>query len=199
VLPRVTCAASIFAVLTLSAVPALAGSLCRVAVTGADGLNQSTARGSARFLEAASHAFLAFKVLDEGGEGLSTHTAATVRLLDEAIAEYRRALSQSSELAETDRFLKDRQFERLQRKLGITPGTLEHRRWELIAKAARQSKHATRDLIGVCIGGAEQLKYVTTTLKPDMQPAQRRQVAASWYLTLSHGHLVSDAFDASFE
>ena len=196
---RVTCAASIFAVFALSAVPALAGSLCRVAVSGADSLNQSTARGSAKFLEAASQAFLAFKVLDERGEGLGTHTAATIRLLDEALAEYRRALAQSSELAEADRFLKDRQFERLQRRVGITPGTLEHRRWELIAKTARQSRHATRDLIGICISGAEQLKYVTTTLKPETQPAQRRQVAATWYLALSHGHLVSEALDASFE
>ena len=199
VLARATCAASVLAVLTLSTAPALAGSLCRVAVTGADSLNQSTARGSARFLEAASQAFLALKVLDERGDGFGTHTAAMTRLLDEAIAEYRRALTQSSELAETDRFLKARQFERLQRLLGITPGTLEHKRWDLIAKAARQSKHATRDLLGVCISGAEQLKYVTTTLKPETQPAQQRQVAASWYLALSHGHLVSDALDASFE
>lgn len=196
-LTRVTCAVSI--ILALSALPALAGSLCRVALTGTDSVNQSTARGSAKFLEAASHAFLAFKVLEERGEGLSRHTAATVRLLDEAVEEYRRALSQSSELTEADRFLKERQFERLERIVGITRGTLDHKRWELIAKTARQSKQASRDLIRVCISGAEQMKYVTTALTPQTQPAQRRQAAASWYLVLSHGHLVSDAFDASFE
>ena len=183
-LTRLACSVSLFTVLTLSAMPALAGSLCHVAVPGADSVSQ---------------AFLVLKTLDERCEGLGTLTASTVRLLDEAIAEYRNALAQSSELAETDRFLKARQFERLQRLLGITPGTLEHRRWELIGKAARQSKQATRDLISICISGAEQLKYVTTTLKPETQPAQRRQFAATWYLALSHGHLVSDALDASFE
>lgn len=183
----------------VSATPAAAGNLCRVGVPGADGLAQSTARASGRFLEAAGHAFLALGALEERGDGLDTHLAAAVRLLDEAIQGYRGALARASELAEVDRFLRERPFERLERIFGIGRGTLSHQRWELIAKAARESPHPARDLIGVCVNGAEQLKYLTSSLRPEMPPAQRRRAASTWYLVLSHGHLVSDALDASFE
>jgi hypothetical protein len=183
----------------VSARPAAAGSLCRIAVPGADGLAQSTADASSRFLEAAGHALLALGLLEAGGEGLDTHVSAAVRLLDEAIQAYRGALARAPELVEADRFLRQRPFERLERIFGITRGTLSHQRWELIAKTARQSPHATRDLIGVCVSGAEQLKYVTSSLKPELPPAQRRRAASTWYLVLSHGHLVSDALDASYE
>jgi hypothetical protein len=84
-----------------------------------------------------------------------------------------------------------------QRMLGIAPGTLNHTRWQMMAKTAKDSQHPTADLIQVCVSGALSLKYTIAAMKPDTAPPQIRRAAYAWSLVISHGALVSDAFDSS--
>jgi len=47
------------------------------------------------------------------------------------------------------------------------------------------------------LSGAESLKYTIAGMKPDTAPPQIRRAAYAWSLVISHGALVSDAFDSS--
>jgi hypothetical protein len=174
-----------------------AASMCNADKAASEALGVATARASAKFLEAASQALLVFKAIEEASDASSAHAEKVRALLDDAVGAYQAALKLSADLAQADKFLKARPFEKLQITLGITPGTLNHKRWELLAKTVRESKTPAADLIGVCVAGAESLKYVTSTVKPGMQPAQLRRAAYNWHLVLMHGSLVSDAFDSS--
>jgi hypothetical protein len=171
--------------------------MCNTDKAASEALGKTTAMASAKFLEAASEAFLAFKAIEARSGSADAHATNAVTLLHEAVRAYGAALSLSEDLAQADGFLRDRPFEKLQRVLGITPGTLNHTRWELITKTARESKTAAADLIRVCVAGAESLKSVTARVKPDTHPTQLRRAAYAWHLVLMHGSLVSDAFDAS--
>ena len=188
--------AAVVGVLAASAVRAAAG-VCVADGTATSAFTTETARASARMLEATGHAFRALAALDEGGPDPEPHLGEARRLLDEAITGYRTALALTDDVAKTDAFLRERAFDRLQAIYGITPGSIEHRRWQLFAKTARESKTPTADLLRVCISGAETLKSVTTRLTRAVQPAQRRRSEAQWHLILMHGALVSDALDAS--
>jgi hypothetical protein len=174
-----------------------AASLCDTDRAASEKLSMATGKASARFLEAASQAFLAFKALEEGSDAVSAHSQSARTLLDEAIGQYKAALQLSDDLAQADAFLKQREFNRLQKVFGITRGTLNHTRWELIAKTAQKSQTPAADLVRVCVAGAESLKSVTAGLKPGISAVQVRRAAYSWHLVLMHGALVSDAFDAS--
>ena len=190
-----TLAASL--VLALVHSPALAASMCHTDRAAPENLATATGKASARFLEAASRAFLAFKALEEGSDAVSLHSQSARSLLDEAIGQYRAALQLADDLAQADAFLKQREFDRLQKIFGITPGTLNQTRWELIAKTAQKSHTPAADLIRVCVAGAESLKSIMAGLRPDLSPVQVRRAAYNWHLVLMHGSLVSDAFDAS--
>lgn len=177
--------------------PSIAASMCNADKAASEALAKATAMASAKFLEAASEVFLAFKEMEGTSNTVETHSARAGTLLDEAISGYRAALSLSEDLARADGFLRDRPFEKLQRVLGITPGTLNHTRWELLAKTARESKTPAADLIRVCLAGAESLKSVTARVKAGSHPTQLRRAAYAWHLVLMHGSLVSDALDSS--
>lgn len=185
-----------FAVLLVHS-PSLAASMCHADKAASASLGVVTAKASARFLEAASQAFLAFKALEEGSDAASTHSQNARSSLDEAISAYKVALELSADVAQADTFLRQREFERLQRVLGITSGTLSHTRWELFARTAQTSPSPAADLIRVCVAGAESLKVVMASVKPGIRPVQVRRAAYNWHLVLMHGSLVSDAFDAS--
>jgi hypothetical protein len=174
-----------------------AGSLCTVDKATSEKLETLTSRGSISFLEAASHAFLTFKAIEEGAESVDLHRANTFRLLDEALRAYKDALELSDDLHRADAFLRSRPFDRLQATLGMTPGTLNHTRWQIFAQTARTSKTPAADLIRVCVSGTETLKYTMSTSKPDMPPSMLRRAASTWFGVLSHGELVSDAFDST--
>ncbi len=184
-------------VLVLAYSPGFAGSLCDTDRTVSEKLSTATGKASATFLEAASQAFLAFKAVDEGLDAVSAHSQNAQTLLEEAIDQYKAALQLSDDLVQADTFLKQREFNHLQKVFGITPGTLNHTRWELIAKTAQKSQTPAADLIRVCVAGAESLKSVTAGLKPGISAVQVRRAAYTWQLVLMHGSLVSDAFDAS--
>jgi hypothetical protein len=173
---------------------AIAG-VCIADGTASAAFGAATARGSARFLEAASHAWRAFAALDEGTPA-EQHFGEARRLLDDTINRYREALARTEDVAQTDGFLKDRAFDRLQAIFGLSPGSLEQRRWLTLAKTARESKTPTEDLLRVCVSGAETLKSSTYTTR-ETQAAQRRRAEAQWHLILMHGALVSDALDGS--
>lgn len=179
------------------AAPAAAATMCHTSGAATERLGTLTARASARFLEASSQALLALKALDESSTVFAERRARTLTLLDEAIAEYRQALALADDLPRGDEFLRARPFERLRATFGVTPGTLNAVRWEAIVKAARESRTPTADLIGVCIAGAESLKATMAGLKPDTPPSMTRRSAYAWLLVVTHGGLVSDAFDTS--
>ena len=124
------------------------------------------------------------------GAGLGEHET-------KAILDYKRALSFTDDLEQADIFLKKRPFESLRIKFGITPGTLNQTRWEIIAKTVTESQTPAADLIGVCATGAETLKASTSTVKAGMPATQIRRRIYTWWLVLTHGMLVTDAFDSS--
>jgi hypothetical protein len=177
--------------------PALAGSLCYVDKAVSEKLHRATAQASAELLEATSHLFLAFRTADEPSGDPEPRLASTRALLDKAILNYKRALSFTDDLEQADIFLKKRPFESLRIKFGITPGTLNQTRWEIIAKTVTESQTPAADLIGVCATGAETLKASTSTVKAGMPATQIRRRIYTWWLVLTHGMLVSDAFDSS--
>lgn len=177
--------------------PSAAGSMCHVDRTVSDNAGQATAKASASFLQATSEAFLLFRAIEEESDGYQTHLRAATTLLEGAISDYEKALRSSEDLKSADQFLKARPFDRLQRMLGITPGTLNHTRWQLIAKTVRESPTPAADLIRVCVASGETLKYSISSLKPGMVPTQLRRAEYAWLLVLSHGALISDAFDGS--
>ena len=156
----------------------------------------TTARASARLQEASGHALRAFAALDEGASP-EQHFGEARRLLDDAINRYREALARTDDVAQTDVFLKERPFDRLQALFGIAPGSLEQRRWQLFAKIVKESRTPTADLLRVCIAGAETFKGVTSNVTGKTQAAQRRRSQAQWHQILLHGALVSDALDGS--
>jgi hypothetical protein len=180
----------------LPCVPASAASMCVTDGAASPKLHEATSKASAKFLDAASRALLMFRALDLG-EDFKRHASEARSLLDDALAGYQAALALKDELRSADQFLRERHFENLQRSLGITPGTLDHVRWEALVRIARQSKTPAAELIGVCITSIAQLKYATESVRADMHRALLRRAAATWYAVLSHGALVSDAFDAS--
>src|SRR5262245_8685303 len=112
-----TLAASLVLVLAYS--PGFAGSLCDTNRAVSEKLGTATGKASATFLEAASQAFLAFKAVDEGSDAVSAHSQSTQTLLEEAIGQYKAALQLSDDLAQADTFLKQREFNRLQKVFGI--------------------------------------------------------------------------------
>jgi hypothetical protein len=171
--------------------------MCNADGAASENLGTATGKASARFIEAASQAFLAFRAVEEGSDAVSAHSQSARSLLDEAISAYRMALQLAADLAQADTFLKQREFERLQKVLGIAPGTLNHTRWELIARTAQKSHTPAADLIRVCVAGAESLKSVMASVKPGIPRVHLRRAASNWHLVLMHGALVSDAFDAS--
>jgi hypothetical protein len=160
-------------------------------------LHRATAQASGELLEAASQVFLAFRTADEPSGDPEPGLASTRALLDKAILNYKRALSFTDDLEQADIFLKKRPFESLRIKFGITPGTLNQTRWEIIAKTVTESQTPAADLIGVCATGAETLKASTSTVKAGMPATQIRRRIYTWWLVLTHGMLVSDAFDSS--
>jgi len=176
--------------------PAIAASMCVTDGAASPKLHERTARASANFLEAASQAMLMFRALDLG-EDFQRYAHKAALLLDDAVAGYKAALGLKDELGTADQFLRERSFDRLGRLLGITPGTLNYVRWEALARIARESKTPAADLIDVCVKSAAQLKYIITSVTADMHRVQVRKAAGTWYAVLSHGALVSDAFDAS--
>ena len=176
---------------------AVAGSLCDVDKAVSEGLHRATAQASAEFLEAASEVLLAFKTAEEASGDPEPRLASTRALLDRAILGYRRALSLTDDLERADRFLKTRPLESLRIKLGITPGTLNHTRWEIIAKTVAESPTPAAELIGVCAKSAESLKASTAAVKAGMPAIQIRRGMYTWWLVLTHGMLVSDALDSS--
>ena len=185
------------ALVLLGPAPSVAGTMCHTDRAGSEKLGQATAKASAALLDASSAAFLVFKALDEQSPAYAGHVANTTKLLEAAVGEYEEALKLTDDLKAADQFLKARPFDRLQRMLGIAPGTLNHTRWQMMAKTAKDSQHPTADLIKVCVSGAESLKYTIAGMKPDTAPPQIRRAAYAWSLVISHGALVSDAFDSS--
>jgi hypothetical protein len=183
-------------VCVLPCVPASAASVCVTNGAASPKLHQATSKASAKLLEAASRALLMFRALDLG-EDFKRYANEAGSLLDDAVAGYQAALALQDDLRAADRFLRERPFDGLQRSLGITPGTLDHVRWEALGRIARQSKTPAADFIGVCMKSAAQLKYTTASASADMHRVMLRKAAATWYAVLSHGALVSDAFDAS--
>jgi hypothetical protein len=180
----------------LASFPASAASMCVTNGAASPKLHQATSRASAKFLEAASRAMLMFHALDLGGDPKRYANEAGA-LLDDAVAGYQAALALKNDLRAADQFLRERPFDRLERALGVTPGTLNHVRWEALARIARQSETPAADFIDVCLKSAAQLKYTVASVSADMHRVQIRKAAATWYAVLSHGALVSDAFDAS--
>ena len=160
-------------------------------------LSRATAQASAEFLEAASHVLLAFKTAEEPSGDPGPRLASTRALLERAILGYRQALSFTDDLARADIFLKERPLESLRIKFGITPGTLNQTRWEIIAKTVTDSPTPAADLIRVCAASAETLKASTSAVKAGMPATQIRRSIYAWWLVLTHGMLVSDAFDSS--
>jgi len=155
-----------------------------------------TAQGSAKLLEVAGRAFLALAGVEASRDGFDDHRTASLKLLDGAATEYRDALTQTAELRRADAFLKTRPFDRLRSSFGITPGTLNDTRWDIIVKTVQASQSPTKELLGVCAGGAETLKQTMTTITPQTSPAMLRRALTSWFSVLAHGALVSDAFDS---
>ena len=49
----------------------------------------------------------------------------------------------------------------------------------------------------MCVAGAESLKATMADLKAGTPPSMRRRAAYAWFLVVTHGGLVSDAFDTS--
>jgi len=184
------------ALLLAGAAPSAAGNLCTIDKATSEALAVQTAQGSAKLLEAASRAFLTLAVVDASQEGFDDHRTASLKLLDDAVRAYREALTQTAELQRADAFLKNRPFDRLRSAFGITPRTLNDTRWDIIVKTAQASKSPAKELLGVCVGGAETLKQTMTTITPQTTPAMLRRALASWFSVLSHGTLVSDAFDS---
>jgi hypothetical protein len=142
------------------------------------------------------HALLSFKAADDAPDGFENHRAASVRLLDDAVRACKDALSQPAELQRAETFLKNRAFDRLQAAFGITPGTLNHTRWEIIVKTAQASKTPTAELLSVCVAGAETLKYTMSTVTLGTPASMLRRASTTWFSVLSHGALVSDALDS---
>jgi len=171
--------------------------MCIVDKGVSEKLHEETARASAKFLEAASEAFLAVKAVEEGSDAFDIHRTKTKVLLDAAITDYKQAVELREDLQKADSFLKQRPFERLRANFGITPGTLNDLRWQIIQRTARESKAPTTDFIRVCVAGAESLKAGLPTVKPGVPPSLLRRSLSAWFLVLSHGALVSDAFDSS--
>ena len=182
----------------LPCIPASAASMCVTDGAASAKLHEATSKASAKFLEAASRALLMFRALDLG-EDFKRHANEARALLDDAVTGYQAALALKDDLRTADQFLRERPFENLQRSLGITPGTLDHVRWEALGRIARQSKTPTADLIAICMNSVGQLKYTTASVTADMNRVLLRRAAATWYAVLSHGALVSDAFDASVQ
>jgi hypothetical protein len=185
------------ALVAVLASPAAAAMMCHLNGAATERLGSLTAGASAKFLEASSQALLVYKALEESAPVFGESRARTLELLDATIAEYRKALELKDDLVRADEFIKARPFERLRVTFGITPGSLSAMRWEAMARMARTSHTQTADLIGICLGGAQSLKATIAQLKPDMSPAQARRSAIAWIMVLSHGALVSDAFDSS--
>ena len=182
--------------LLATTLPGAAGNLCTVDKPTSEALATRTSQGSAKLLEAAAHALLSFKAADDAPEGFENHRAASLRLLDDAVRAYKDALSQPAELQRADTFLKNRAFDRLQAAFGITPGTLNHTRWEIIVKTAQTSKTPTAELLSVCMAGAETLKYTMSTVTLGTPASMLRRASTTWFSVLSHGALVSDALDS---
>ena len=182
--------------LLATALPGAAGNLCTVDKPTSEALATRTSQGSAKLLEAAAHALLSFKAADDAPEGFENHRAASLRLLDDAVRAYKDALSQPAELQRADTFLKNRAFDRLPAAFGITPGTLNHTRWEIIVKTAQTSKTPTAELLSVCVAGAETLKYTMSTVTLGTPASMLRRASTTWFSVLSHGALVSDALDS---
>ena len=182
--------------LLAGASPGAAGNLCTVDKPTSEALATRTSQGSAKFLEAAAHALLSFKAADDASEGFENHRAASLRLLDDAVRAYKDALSQPAELQRADTFLKNRPFERLRAAFGITPGTLNDTRWEIIVKTAQTSKTPTAELLAVCVAGAETLKYTMSAVTLATPASMLRRASTAWFAVLSHGALVSDALDS---
>ena len=182
--------------LLATTLPGAAGNLCTVDKPTSEALATRTSQGSAKLLEAAAHALLSFKAADDAPEGFENHRAASLRLLDDAVRAYKDALSQPAELQRADTFLKNRAFDRLQAAFGITPGTLNHTRWEIIVKTAQTSKTPTAELLSVCVAGAETLKYTMSTVTLGTPASMLRRASTTWFSVLSHGALVSDALDS---
>jgi hypothetical protein len=180
----------------LPSVPASAASMCVTDGAASAKLHEATSKASAKFLEAASRAFLMFRALDLGAD-FKRYASEAGSLLDDAVAGYQAALALKDDLRAADRFLRERPFDNLQRSLGVTPGTLDYVRWEALGRIARQSKAPAADFIGVCMNSAAQLKHTTASITAGMNRVMLRKAAATWYAVLSHGALVSDAFDAS--
>jgi len=184
------------ALLLAGATPSAAGDFCAIDKATSDALAARTAQGSAKLLEAASRAFLALGAADVSRDGFDDHRTASLKLLDDAARAFKDALTQTAELQRADAFLRNRPFDRLRSAFGITPGTLNETRWDIIVKTAQASKAPATELLGVCVAGAETLKYTMSTITPDTTPAMLRRALTSWFSVLSHGALVSDAFDS---
>jgi len=194
--PNVTAWVTALVVLAAAA-PASAALMCHAAGGSSDRLAAVTARASATFLEAASQAMLAYRALETASTSFVEHRERTTALLDAAIAAYREALALTDDLARADEFLRARPFERLRVTFGISPGSLSAVRWEIIARTARTARTPAADLLGVCVAGAETLKATLGEVKPETATAQIRRSAVTWTQVLTHGGLVSDAFDPS--
>ena len=173
--------------------------MCHTAGAGSERLGAATASASAKFLEATSHAMLTLKAVEESSPSYADHRKRATASLDAAIAGYRRALTFADDVQRTDAFLRARGFDRLRVTFGITQGTLNAVRWEAIARAARESSTPSADLIGICVTGAQSLRATLNDLKPDVSPSMTRRLGYAWLLVLTHGGLVSDAFDSSVE
>jgi hypothetical protein len=180
-----------------SGLPAIAGALCAVDRATSAKLGMLTSQASSSFLEAGSHAFLTFKAYEDGADSFSAHRATALKRLEDASRAYREALSLPDDLQRADTFLRSRPFDRLQAVFGITPGTPNHSRWEIIVRTAQTSKSPAAELLQVCAVGADSLKYTMTTARPDMPAALLRRAVSAWLSVLAHGQLVSDAFDSS--
>jgi hypothetical protein len=186
--------AVMLAVVSLLAMPAEATVLCYTG-DGSGAVGELTASASAKLLEAASQAMLAFRGLRESGAAFGEHKRRATDLLESAVADYRRAQSMAEELGRLDTFLRARPFEQLRLVFGITPGSLNATRWEAFAAMARRSKAPAAEIIGVCVNGAESLKAGLAAIGADTSPAQLRRALNAWFLVISHGGLASDAFD----
>jgi hypothetical protein len=190
---------AVVCVVLLRVTPAVAGTMCHTAGAAPERLATATGAASGKFLEATSHAMLALKALEESSPTYVDHRKRAVATLDAAVAGYRRALTLTDDVARGDEFLRARAFERLRATFGVTQGSLNAVRWEAIAKKARESATPTADLVGICITSAQSLKATLNDLKPETAPSMKRRFGYAWFLALTHGGLVSDAFDASIE
>ena len=187
------CLATVGVALVFVASSAVAGGMCNSDKTGTEKLEVATTRASAKFYEATSVAFLAFKAVeDRAPDILTNRIEVTIKLLDEVKELYGEALKMTEDLSRADEGIRKRPLEDMLKR---QPTEIQAR-WLEILRQVRQQRPAT-ELISVCANRAQDLKPVMSGLKVGMPASGLRRAQNAWLSVLSSGALVSDAFDSS--